>query len=259
MNGCKTNGVRKADTLGEYIMRASSLWIASVLVLFFAAGAFCAQGPEQDKARRENKPALIKTTSGDSNQQAEPDNKAAADVNQQTQPSKPSRERPRRQLQRRPQPSSPVGAKDRGGLRLEKAADTNSLQAVKGKGEPNGQEKERSVRKSLDRDAQRQQSLTTIEEQIAQEEAKHRDRLARLTRIRELAQQQGNTELVAKTDKLLEEENQLYAAKTQRMSHRRNRMIEFADKNTPDVNKMTNIRDANREGVRPPVKDRRRK
>lgn len=258
INGYKTNGAQEADTLGEYIMRTSNLWVISVLVLFFAAGAFSAQSQEQGKARREIKPVLIKTIPGDSNQQVEPNNKAAGDVNQQTRTPRQSREQIRRQTQERFQPPSPLDAK-KGRIRPGKPVDANGLPAVKGKGEPNGGEAERAVRKSLDRDAQSQQALTTIEQQIAQEEAKHRDRLARLTRIRELAEQQGNTEMVAKTDKLLEQENQLYTAKTQRMSHRRNRMTGITDKNTPDINKMANVYDANRGGNRQPFKDRRRK
>jgi hypothetical protein len=237
-------------------MRASTLRAISVLVLFFTAGVVSAQGQEQDKARQENKPVLMKTISGDSNQQAEP-NKAAGDVNQQTQPPRQGRERIRRQTRENLPPPSPGEARVRGRMRPGMPTDANGLPAVKGKGEPNGQEG--AVGKTPAKDAQRQQPSTTIEQQITQEEAKHRDRLARLTRIRELAEQQGNTELVAKTDKLLEEENQLYIAKIQRMSHRRNRVIGFTDNNTPDVNKMANIHDANRAGARPSFKDRRRK
>jgi hypothetical protein len=237
-------------------MRASILRAISALVLF-TAGVVSAQGQEQGEVRREYKTILMKTNSSDSNQQADPNNKVAGDVNQQTQPPKQGRERIHRQMQGRLPPLSPGEARGKDRIRPGMPTDANGLSAVKGRGEPNGREE--AAGKTPAKGAQRQQQFTNIEQQISQEEAKHRDRLARLMRIRELAEQQGNTEMVAKSDKLLEDENKLYVSKIQRMSHRRNRIIEFADKNTPDVNKMTNGYDANRAGNRPSVKDRRPK
>jgi hypothetical protein len=82
---------------------------------------------------------------------------------------------------------------------------------------------------------QHQQQLTAVEQQLAQELAKHRERLARLSRIRELAQQQGDTETVGKVDKLIEKDRRRYEAKTQRMERRKNAIIEFQGKAAADL------------------------
>jgi hypothetical protein len=83
---------------------------------------------------------------------------------------------------------------------------------------------------------QHKQQLKAVDQQLAQEQAKHRERLAKLTRIRELAQQQGDTETVGKVDKLLEQDRQRYEAKTQRIERRKNAITEMmkkADANKP--------------------------
>lgn len=71
---------------------------------------------------------------------------------------------------------------------------------------------------------------------MPQELAKHRERVAKLTRIRELAQQQGDTETVSRVDKLLEQNQQRYEAKTQRMERKKNLIIELQKKAAADKN-----------------------
>jgi len=56
-----------------------------------------------------------------------------------------------------------------------------------------------------------------FQKQIRHEDAKHMERHARLVRIRELAVQKGDTEMVARVDKLMEKEQQVYSRKVQRM------------------------------------------
>ena len=68
-----------------------------------------------------------------------------------------------------------------------------------------------------------QQPPQSIEQLMATEEAKHLDRVARLNRIHELAQQQGNTELAARAEKVTAREQQLYNAKLWRMERRKGR------------------------------------
>jgi len=89
-----------------------------------------------------------------------------------------------------------------------------------------------------------QGQLKEIEQQISAEQATHRERIARLDRIRQLAQQQGNAEVLGKVDNILKQENQVYSAKSQRLEHRKNRVIEFSGKNKPpgaaDANKNVN-------------------
>ena len=73
-----------------------------------------------------------------------------------------------------------------------------------------------------------QQLPQSIEQLMATEEAKHLDRVARLNRIHELAQQQGNTELAARAEKVTAREQQLYNAKLWRMER-----IKGRDPNVP--------------------------
>jgi hypothetical protein len=82
--------------------------------------------------------------------------------------------------------------------------------------------------------------LAAIEQQLSSEESKHRDRLARLNRVRELAQQQGSTEVVAKADKLLAEEQQQYDMKMRRMELGKNRIVEFLERAAMDKDKKKN-------------------
>jgi hypothetical protein len=67
---------------------------------------------------------------------------------------------------------------------------------------------------------EQQQQVEAIKEQMSHEEIKHRWRLARLERIRELAGEESATEMVAKVDNLLGKELLRY-------EHRR---MKFADK-----------------------------
>jgi hypothetical protein len=128
-------------------------------------------------------------------------------------------------------------------------ADANTPAAVKYKGEPNAKDQRKPVEQGVTRSVNPQQRLAVLEQQISYEEAKHMDRLARLSRIRELAQQQGNTETVGRVDKLLEEEQQLYDAKTRRMEHRRNIIVEPSEKTSPDKGLSRRRAEPDRKGI----------
>jgi hypothetical protein len=92
-----------------------------------------------------------------------------------------------------------------------------------------------------------------MEQMMSQEQAKHRDRLARLNRIRELAQEQGDTETVARVDKLLEQEKLRYEAKTLRIQRRKDRMAEFMERVELEKTKKANVADANKDANQTPV------
>jgi len=94
----------------------------------------------------------------------------------------------------------------------------------------------------------RQQQPADVNQRIAQGQAKHLERLARLNRVRELAQQQNNTDTVARADKLLNEENRLYEAKMQRMTAFKNRMAEHSKRTA----RQAGAAEANKDGNRPP-------
>lgn len=96
------------------------------------------------------------------------------------------------------------------------------------------------------------QQLMEIEQQMKQEQAKYRGRLAKLSRIRELAQQQGDNAIVERVDKLVEKDRQRYEAKTQRTERRKNAITAFLEKAAADKNKGA---DSEKDSNRPPAKD----
>ena len=100
---------------------------------------------------------------------------------------------------------------------------------------------------------QPEQQMSAMGEISNQVEAKHRDRIARLNRIRELAQQQGDTETVARANKLLEKETKLYDAKTQRIEHRKEMIVESSNKAPSDKEKKQTGSEAKQDINQPPA------
>jgi len=66
-----------------------------------------------------------------------------------------------------------------------------------------------------------QQQLRAFEKQFQREQAKHMERQARLTRIRELAVQKGDAEMIARVDKLIAQQQQVHTRKMTRLQQRR--------------------------------------
>jgi len=106
-----------------------------------------------------------------------------------------------------------------------------------------------------------------IERLLSQQEAKYRERLARLTRIRDLAKEQGDVKTVEKVDKLIKQDVQLHQVKMQRMSRQkemmgagRSRLRGAPGDNLMRIEKFkeVNVPDANRDIARPPLKKRPR-
>jgi hypothetical protein len=99
-----------------------------------------------------------------------------------------------------------------------------------------------------------------IERLLSQQEAKYRDRLARLGRIREIANEQGDANTVEKVDKLIEQDQQLHRVKMQRMNHWQEMMERDKDRSPTSPReqqkgaekiKRVNIPDANKSVPRP--------
>jgi hypothetical protein len=93
----------------------------------------------------------------------------------------------------------------------------------------------------LDANQLKRQSAT-IEQVMSQEEAKYRERMARLSRIRELAQQEGDVNTAAMAEQLLSQDLQLHQLKTRNMASRKAKIAEYAErlkamKDVNDVNK----------------------
>ncbi len=114
--------------------------------------------------------------------------------------------------------------------------------------EPGGQGKEKRVRRQEHRRKQRemrrkerqkirvtrgkghQQQLKSLKTQMVHEEAKHRRRIARLKRIRELAAEENDTKTVERVAKLLEMELLRHNRKRQRMQEREQKALQLAEK-----------------------------
>ena len=61
------------------------------------------------------------------------------------------------------------------------------------------------------------QQLQSMQKQMQHDQAKHLERQARLARIRELAVKKGDTEMVARVDKLIQKQQDVYNRKMQHM------------------------------------------
>ncbi len=217
-------------------MRRTVLWAVGALILLFTVDGALAQEQGDDKAPPSPPVSGIETAAKamrqEPNLRAEPNRQAGVVDQQREQRRQQAREQMRQRISQR-----------RGGEALPgRTLDANAPVGAKGRDEP--------VDKTIAGDTQRQQQLTTIEQQIAVEENKHRDRTARLNRIRELAQQQNDANAVARVDKLIGKDKPRYDAKMQRMKHRKDLVIEFSQRGAPpqggaDANKRSNQPQAN--------------
>jgi hypothetical protein len=240
-------------------MRKPVLWVAGTLILGFAAGWVLAQ--EQGDAN--NKQGGDETTAraARQNTRLQEPNVRAGDVNQQEEQSrqqaeelvrKLTQEHRRKMQMQHGRDAIRAGSEGRYGM----PTDANTPTAMGYRGEPNGKGRKSPAEQLGARNANPQQRLAVIEQQMSYEEAKHKDRLARLSRIRELAKQQNNTEIVGRAEKLLEEEQNLYDAKVQRMEHRKNVIAGPSGKIPPDMGKKKTGDDKNMDSNRPSVTDK---
>jgi hypothetical protein len=101
------------------------------------------------------------------------------------------------------------GAKEKGKALRERVQQQAQAQ---GKGAKGGAEEQIAQMKAKGRDMQ----AKAFEKQAQRDTGKHMERLAKLQRIRELFDQKGDKETVARVDKLIAKENEVYNRKLQR-------------------------------------------
>jgi len=111
------------------------------------------------------------------------------------------------------------GERQRAGRRANEAGEKG-----KGKGKGRG----RSQGKAGGRG--HRQQLKALEAKVAREEVKHRVRVARLNRIRELAVQEGKGDTVVRVDKLLEKENSRYQHKQQLFKDMKEKVLQIMER-----------------------------
>ncbi len=130
--------------------------------------------------------------------------------------------------------------------------------------EPGGQGKEKRVRRQEHRRKQwemrrkerqkirvtrgkgHQQQLKSLKTQMVHEEAKHRRRIARLKRIRELAAEENDTKTVERVAKLLEMELLRHNRKRQRMQEREQKALQLAEKSLSEEAQRVIKKDTNK-------------
>jgi len=92
------------------------------------------------------------------------------------------------------------------------------------KGKDKVEEQTKSAEKALGKE--HQQQLAALRKQLTHEEQKHLSRKARLERIRQLAADAGNTETVARVDKLIQNEQERYDTKRKTMTDREQKILQ---------------------------------
>jgi len=89
------------------------------------------------------------------------------------------------------------------------------------KGGPQGKKAEKAVTDAAEKAKAKgkghEQQAQALQKQLQQEQGKHMERLARLNRIRELAEKKGDKDAVARVDKLIAKEQEVYGRKLQQM------------------------------------------
>jgi hypothetical protein len=204
-------------------MKKATLWIAVAMISLFTVGVtLAASQNRQDGNQAGPEEAVKQLASRKADANAPPPAGFTQQPNQQQ--IEEMRQRARERIRKRAEErrSRMIHREDR---RLDvNAATFRPKREIKGPNLP----------AAYDTNTLLQQQLLVLERQLTNEETKHRDRLARLSRIRELAQQQGDSETVARVDGVLEKEKQLYEMRTLRMSSRKQRIIESQE----DVNSL---------------------
>jgi hypothetical protein len=100
------------------------------------------------------------------------------------------------------------GAVDPNAMAKVKAAkeDANAMKAVR-------EQKGKAVEEVKAKGQGMEHQVQNLQKQLQEARAKHMERVAKLSRLRELANKQGNKEMLARIDKLMTQENQLFGRK----------------------------------------------
>jgi hypothetical protein len=106
-----------------------------------------------------------------------------------------------------------------GGPNKAPAADANAMAKVKAAREDANamkavrEQKGKAVEEVKAKGQGMERQVQNLQKQMQEARAKHMERVAKLNRLRELANKQGNKEMLARIDKLMSQENQLFGRK----------------------------------------------
>jgi hypothetical protein len=93
----------------------------------------------------------------------------------------------------------------------------NAMKGAEDQGKKMGTVAGEAVEKGKGKGKGAEQQAKAFQKQLQQEQAKHMERVARLNRIRELALKQGDTTTVARVDKLIAKEQEVFGRKQVRI------------------------------------------
>jgi hypothetical protein len=171
-------------------MRTSIISLCVAGVLLWAGAVASAQG-KGEAARREERASKA-------DQSRDTPTARADEPSSQDKPAKPEKAQKTGQASKRAdRGGSARGQKGRGAQGRKAGQPSGASEKGKGKGG--------------------QQQVQAFEKQLQHEQAKHMERQARLARIRELAVQKGDAEMIARVDKLIAKEQQVFGRKLQQL------------------------------------------
>jgi len=171
------NGVLSISFFRRTEMKPSILWACAFTVLLWTGAEALGQGKGQGKGQDKNNAARVKENAPAANQAPQTVEPSAGKTEQE------------KEARRVGKNAMDAGKSD---VAKGKKAMESAGEAMKGKGK------------------EHQQHLQALDKQLRHEQAKQMQRQARLNRIRELAVQKGDTETVARVDKLIAKLNEVY-------------------------------------------------
>ncbi len=183
-----------------------------LFIVFLAYAAVIAQGKERgggggQQQKTEKVGQSEKQAKSEANEQSEKGKQREVQTQERTRDRKRGREEPTAE-QKEQQKQKQKQIQEKAAQAKEKGKETEKLKA-------GGKE--------------HQQQLKALDEQLAHEQAKHADRVARLERMRELAAAEGDTKTVARIDKLAEREQQRFDGRLKNVEEKRAKIVELAE------------------------------
>ncbi len=178
-------------------MKKTANLILIMLVLSLAAGAF-AQGKGKGKSEDTTPVQPAQGKQLRSVKQQSDANEITDSVQRQNRERMRGRMQQQQQAQQRSRQAQGAGAIGEKAAKQTEAAQTAAEEKVTAKGKGH------------------QQQMQAFQKKFERERAKHQRRIARIKRIRRLAQNEGDQKIIGRVNKLLEKENNRYKKRTQK-------------------------------------------
>jgi hypothetical protein len=166
-------------------MRWCATWMGVLVVVLWAGASVLAQGQGKMEGKERGKDRAPQASKAQDNSQA----------------------------------TNQVGEKNVGKGKAGKVEDSGTRPGGPTQGEPQGKKGGRAATDASDKGKGKgqEQRGQALQKQVQNDQAKHLERQARLARIRELAVKKGDTEMIARVDKLIAKEQDVYGRKRARL------------------------------------------